>query len=78
MRISYRENGRAIDEDFYVGLAYQRSSILPAQLLWQPLFLYSFKAGQGKLDRASTVLQAIVSSVRPSLRWYAGDDQRHR
>lgn len=72
VRIDYRQDGRRLEEDFYVGLSYQRSSILPAQTLWQPLFLYSFKAGRGALDRASRTLQSIVASVRPSLKWFAG------
>lgn len=72
VRIGYRQDGRLVDEDFYVGLSYQRSAILPSQTLWQPLFLYSFKAARGSLDRASRTLQAIVASVRPSLKWFAG------
>ena len=72
VRIGYRQGSLLVDEDFYVGLSYQRSAILPSQTLWQPLFLYSFKAARGSLDRASQTLQAIVASVRPSLKWFAG------
>jgi hypothetical protein len=72
VRITYAENGRVVDEDFYTAVSYTKSPILPGATLWQPQFLYSFKAAHGQLDRKSRLLQAIVASVRPSLRWYAG------
>lgn len=72
VRITYRENGRSIEEDFFVGISYARSQLLPGSTIWQPLVLYSFKAGRGQLDRASRILQTVVSSTRPNLRWYAG------
>jgi hypothetical protein len=36
------------------------------------VILYSFKAPRGKLDQAGRVLQTMVSSLRPNLKWYAG------
>ena len=40
--------------------------------MWQPEILYSFRAPRGKLDVSARVLQTMISSVRTSLKWYAG------
>lgn len=72
VRIAYVAGGRAIEEDFYTLISYTTSPILPGRILWQPQYLYSFRAARGRLDRAAGLLQAITASVRPSLRWYAG------
>jgi hypothetical protein len=72
VRIAYRENGRAMEEDFYTAVSYTQSPSLPGTTLWEPALLYSFKAPKGKLDGAAGVLQTMISSVQPSLKWYAG------
>ena len=72
VRIAYTEHGRAMEEDFYTIVSYTTSPSLPSTTMWQPQILYSFKAPRGRLDGASRVLQTMVSSVRPSLKWYAG------
>jgi hypothetical protein len=72
VRIAYTENGRAMEEDFYAIVSYTTSPSLPGMTMWQPQILYSFRAPRGQLDKASRVLQTMVSSVRPSLKWYAG------
>ena len=61
-----------MEEDFTAVVSYTTSPQLPGTTLWQPQILYSFKAPRGKLDGAARVLQTMVSSVRPSLKWYAG------
>lgn len=72
VRVAYSERGRAIEEDFYTVVSYTTSPLLPTRVSWQPHFLYSFRAARGKLDRQAALLQAISSSVRLNLRWYAG------
>jgi hypothetical protein len=72
VRIAYSTPGRALEEDFYTAVSYTASPMLPGATLWQPQLLYSFAAPKGKLDRESPLLAAIVSSVQPSLKWYAG------
>ena len=72
VRVAYTQNGRAMEEDFYTVVSYTTSPALPTMTMWQPQILYSFKAPRGKLDGAARVLQTMVSSVRPSLKWYAG------
>ena len=61
-----------MEEDFYTVVSYTTSPSLPGTTMWQPQILYSFKAPRGKLDGAARVLQTMVSSVRASLKWYAG------
>ena len=72
VRIAYTANGRAMEEDFTTVVSYTTSPTLPGTTMWQPQILYSFSAPRGKLDGAARVLQTMVSSVRPSLKWYAG------
>jgi hypothetical protein len=72
VRIAYTENGRAMEEDFYAISYYSQASFLPGATTWGPQLLYSFKAPRGQLDRRARLLQAMVASVRPSLKWYAG------
>jgi hypothetical protein len=72
VRIEYSQGGRLMDEDFYTAVSYTHSSILPGATLWQPQLLYSFAAPHGQLDRDAALLQAMISSVQPSLKWYAG------
>ena len=72
VRIAYTQNGRAMEEDFYAIVSYTTSPALPGMTMWQPEILYSFRAPRGKLDVSARVLQTMISSVRTSLKWYAG------
>jgi hypothetical protein len=72
VRIAYTADGRAMEEDVYAVVSYTTSPALPGTTMWQPQILYSFRAPRGKLDGAARVLQTMVASVRPSLKWYAG------
>ena len=72
VRIAYTQNGRAMEEDFYAIVSYTTSPALPGMTIWRPEILYSFKAPRGKLDASARVLQTMISSVRTSLKWYAG------
>ncbi len=72
VRIAYSERGRAMEEDFYAIVSYTTSPSLPSTTMWQPQILYSFRAPRGRLDASARVLQTMVSSVRSSLKWYAG------
>ena len=72
VRIAYTQAGRAMEEDFYTVVSYTGSPVVPGATLWQPQLLYSFRAPRGRLDAAAPLLQVMVSSVRPSLKWYAG------
>jgi hypothetical protein len=72
VRIAYTQGGRAIEEDFYTLVYYWTSPLLPGRLSWTADSLYSFRAARGRLNRSAALLQAMVSSVRVDLRWYAG------
>jgi hypothetical protein len=72
VRIAYTANGRAMEEDFYAVSFYSQAPSLPGATMWGPQFLYSFKAPRGQLDGRARLLQTMVSSVRLSLKWYAG------
>jgi hypothetical protein len=72
VRIAYTQNGRAMEEDFYAIVSYTTSPALPGMTMWQPEILYSFKAPRGRLDVSARILQTMISSVRLSLKWYAG------
>ena len=72
VRIAYTQNGRAMEEDFYAIVSYTTSPALPGMTIWRPEILYSFKAPRGKLDASARVLQTMISSVRTSLKRYAG------
>jgi hypothetical protein len=72
VRIAYTQNGRALEEDFYAIVSYTTSPALPGMTMWQPEILYSFKAPRGRLDSSARILQTMISSLRLSLKWYAG------
>ncbi len=69
VRLEYVENGRAMQEDIYCVLAVAYAPAVRTTL-WGAERNYSFKTEKGKLEARSKVLQTVMSSLRPNLRWY--------
>ncbi len=72
VRLEYEEAGRAIAEDVYVTLVISRSALMPAMIQWSLEHQYSFRAEKERLDALEPLLQAMISSVRGDVAWYAG------
>jgi hypothetical protein len=70
VRISYIAAGRGLEEDIYCVLLYATAPILPGTTMWVPERLFGFRAAKGELDGLASVLQAMVSSVKPNLAWF--------
>jgi len=71
VRVEYRERGRDLEEDVYCVLNVSTSSMMPGSVFWSPDRLYSFRAEKGALDGNAPLLQAMASSVKISLPWFA-------
>lgn len=72
VRLEYEEDGRTIAEDVYVTMVTARSPIVPGMVQWSLEHQYSFRAPKAEIDALAPLLQAMVSSFRIELPWYAG------
>jgi len=72
VRLEYRLDGQAMQEDVYVTLASARSPFDRRVEMWGPVTLVSYRAEKGKLDTKTPVFNAIFSSAMMYHRWHAG------
>ncbi|MCY2959910.1 MAG: hypothetical protein NTY35_07060 [Planctomycetota bacterium] len=75
VRLEYEEDGKAIAEDVYITMVIARSPIVPTMTQWSLEHQYSFRAPKADIDRLAPLLQAMSSSIRIELPWYAGYSQ---
>jgi len=73
VRIEYQDavTGRAMEEDVYCALTLSTTPSMPGTTIWSPERLYAFRAEKGRLDADAPLLQAMASSMRLSLGWFA-------
>jgi hypothetical protein len=72
VRLEYEEKGRPIAEDVYLTLVVTTSPAVPGSALWSLEHQYSFRAEKDRLDALAPMFQALASSMRVELPWYAG------
>lgn len=76
LRVSYIREGQPIEEEFY---AVVENITFPVQsmygtfynTIWYVDYIFSFKAGQGKLESNSKTFQTITASFKLNPQWYA-------
>jgi hypothetical protein len=78
IRIEYQENGKLMEEEIYAAVS-QFITYLPASNFtssyfinyWYIDYIFSFKAGKGKLDAQSKTFQTMIYSLKVNPQWFA-------
>ena len=76
IRIEYQENGKPMEEEIYAAVS-QFITSLPGSTgnyfinYWYIDFIFSFKAGKGKLDAQSKTFQTMIYSLKVNPQWFA-------
>jgi hypothetical protein len=74
VKVTYDINGRPVEEEFYgvyyaVDIPYDGPQGRTWQRDWGLMFLHSFRAPRGELDKRRPVFAAIAKSFRPNPAW---------
>ncbi|MFN0007879.1 MAG: hypothetical protein ACKVXR_08215 [Planctomycetota bacterium] len=72
VRLEYVDRGKAVAEDVYITIVLSRSPLVPTMTIWSLEHQYSFRAEKDRIDTLAPLLQAMISSLRLELAWYAG------
>lgn len=72
VQLEYEEKGQPIAEDVYLTLVVTTSPAVPGSSMWSLEHQYSFRAEKDRLDALAPTFQALASSMRIELAWYAG------
>ncbi len=76
LRINYLKNGVPMEEEFYAmveNISFPVQSMFGTyyNTLWYVDYIFSFKAGKGKLESNTKVFQTITASFKLNPQWYA-------
>ena len=74
IKVTYERNGKPVDEEFYavyssLDIPYDGPQGRTWQTNWGLVFLHSFRAPSGTLDKRRPVFAAIAKSFRPNPAW---------